>query len=476
MSKMILPDLPGYSAEKLIEICKTNKKIQPTHIRRLGRFLQYFENDIDAVDVPDVSIFRTWIVEVEGVKDNFYTAHTYLHSMSRVFRHLYGTSPFHRALDAGILAFWHEIRPPKHKADYKPKMRKFSLLIEDLPAEWRDALADMEAGIDGVESPAPVSSIAETQKRKICELAKVAVDSGYHISITVETAIAYEKSLLEREKLLAKETIKSSLIHIRDFAAYLGAPEIVLGHLRARTRFHERRAAKSPKLKEQKIMKVPSYTAIFEHAFDLLGQAANTGSKRVAQRCRNHAAALVLFCPFPLRVADTQLRFGENVTYDGEQYQLFVPATSKNGEPFHARVASFFGLFIDELVLQGADKAYLEELRHRAIAQKRLLFENHGGEPVFDMYVSYAWRETYGTGSHIARTKIHDELAVYGLAGVEGALRACSHRSERSAEHYRTRAFTMLAADHVHRTAEQGISDTEWNLFFNTDNYPESTP
>lgn len=468
MPKKPLPDLPGYSAEDLDEICST-KRLQRTDVRRLGRFLEYFEDELDAVDVPDLTIFRNWIVEVEGVDKNLRTAHGYLHAMSRVFRILYGTSPFHRALDAGVLAFWHEIRPPKHKSDYKPKTRKFSLPLEDLPLEWREAIADMEAGIDGIGNPAPAPSIAVSQVQKICELAKVAVDDGFDIAITVQTATAYERNLLERERPVARTTIKSSMVRIRDFASYLGSPEPVMDHLRDRARFHESRAAHDTPRKEQKISLIPSYTEIFEHAFDLLGQAADTGSKRVAQRCRNHAAALVLLCPFPLRVADTQLRFGENVTWDGEQYNLFVPATSKTGEPFHARVASFFELFIDELVLQGADRAYLDELRHRAIAQKRLLFESHGSEPVFDAYVSYAWRETYGTGSHIARTKIHDELAIHGLKGVEGALRACGHRSERSAEHYRTRAFTLLAGDHVRRTAEQGISEDEWGYYFNTD-------
>ena len=218
--------------------------------------------------------------------------------------------------------------------------------------------------------------------------------------------------------------------------------------------------------KETKIEKIPTYTEIFEHAFDMLGQADNMKDRRVAQKLRNHAVALVLMCPFPLRVADTILKFGDNLAWTGETYHLFVPSTSKNSEAFQATLEPFFRLFIDKLVLQGADPEYLEELREKCIVERRLLFESHDGSAPFDTYVSYVWAQVYGTGSHIARAKIHNDLAVFGLKGVEGALKACTHRSSKSAEHYRTKAFQVLAGDHVRRTAAQSITDKEWEEYF----------
>lgn len=466
-SKKPLPRIPEYSTEELEEICVT-KKVPRTNIRRLGRLLSYFEDHLDNAIGPEPAVFRDWIIRIEGVDHNLKTAHAYLHATSRTFRMFYGSSPFLRAMDEATLLLWHEIKPPKDKADHKPKTLTFSLPVNALPANWQEAIEDMGVGNDGIEQHAPAPSLLKTQIRKICELAKICVDGAHDINLTIETVTAYERSLLSRERPLSPTTVKSSIRHIRDFALYLGATEPVADHLRSRVRFHEGRTANALPLKEQKIRKIPTYTEIFEDAFDLLGRANVTNSKRVAQRCRNFATALTLMCPFPLRVADSCLRFGENLTWNGEGYHLLVAATSKTGEPFHARIAPFFGMFIDQLVLQGADSDYLEDLRERAIRQQRLLFENPGSNAVFDGYVSYAWRETYGTGSHIARTKIHDELAIHGLKGVEGALRACGHRSERSAEHYRTRAFTLLAGDHVRKTAEQGISEDEWGKYFDT--------
>jgi len=463
--KKRLPDLPGYPAEDLEMLCDAKTLIR-THVRRLGRFIAYFSDQLDDVKGPDPDVFRDWIVRVEGNTQNLETAYNYLSMVGRTFRALYGETPFLRALDAGIQAFHHEVRPKKHKADHQPKKLTFSLPIDALPHDWQEAVADMEAGVDGIGRPAPASSILKSQIRKICELAKVAVDNDRAIDLTIESAKLYERSLVQRERSLSPTTIKSSIRHLRDFAQYTGAPAPVIAHLQARTRFHESRAAKAMPLKERKIMKIPTYTEIFEHAFDLLGRAEKTTRKRTAQRYRNFAAALTLMCPFPLRVADTCLRFGVNVIWTGEGYQLFIPATSKTGEPFQARIAPFFSIFIDQLILQGSNNEYLDDLRDRATRQRRPLFEGHGSEAVFEGYVSYAWRETYGTGNHITRTKIHDELAIYGLKGVEGALRACGHRSERSAEHYRTRAFTLLAGDHVRSTAEKNISEDEWGRYF----------
>jgi len=113
-----------------------------------------------------------------------------------------------------------EIRPPKDKADYEPKKLVFSLPLEALPEGWQSAIADFEAGIDGIGLNAPAPSIAKTQVRKICEFAKASLDSGHDIEMTVQTATAYEKSLLDRKRPLSPTTIMSAMRHIRDFALY----------------------------------------------------------------------------------------------------------------------------------------------------------------------------------------------------------------------------------------------------------------
>jgi len=64
---------------------------------------------------------------------------------------------------------------------------------------------------------------------------------------------------------------------------------------------------------------------------------------------------------------------------------------------------------------------------------------------------------------------MHDEFARLGSAGVEAALVACGHRSHKSAEHYRTRAFQLLAGEHIKATAADGIDEDEWERYFRMD-------
>ena len=160
------------------------------------------------------------------------------------------------------------------------------------------------------------------------------------------------------------------------------------------------------------------------------------------------------------------MRFGVNITWTGTTYVIFVPATHKNGEPFRATLLPFFRIFVDALVLQGAPTEHLEELREQCLRSRRMLFVNYDGTEPHENYVSYAWRQTFGTGSHIARTKVHDELAVLGPRGVELALAACTHRSAATAEYYRTMAFQMLAGDHVHHVLQEVITEQEWERYF----------
>lgn len=84
-------------------------------------------------------------------------------------------------------------------------------------------------------------------------------------------------------------------------------------------------------------------------------------------------------------------------------------------------------------------------------------------------YVSYVWWKVFGTGNHAARVALHDQFAVFGVAGIEAALHACAQRDPATAQFYRTRAFTLRAGDHVHRALTADITPAEWEEYFKTD-------
>lgn len=372
-------------------------------------------------------------------------------------------SPFLRDLDLVIAnrdsTKGHKIRPPM--------IRIFSVNLEELPESWQAALRDMEDKFPGMDGSLPVPSMITTTRTKLCELAKAAQMVQLPVTLKKEALIAYEQSLLNRERPLSPKTILSSLRQVRGFARYIGAEDEILAHLKERIRFHERRAHNAPAQKEHKILQLPDYSEIFGIALDRLGQAAQTSNPKSAQALRNTAVALTLFCPFPLRVADTQMRFGQEILWTNEGYR-FNLIISKSKRHFTAPILPVFSFFIDQLILQGSHPCHLDDLRKRCFDDKRLLFVNYDDREPYPGYVSQLWHKELGTGSHAARTKLHDAFGQLGARGVDLAMRACDQRSEKTAEAYRTRVFEKLALEKAHADMAGTITDAEWNEFFKT--------
>ncbi|QIE44009.1 hypothetical protein G5B39_18575 (plasmid) [Rhodobacteraceae bacterium SC52] len=346
------------------------------------------------------------------------------------------------------------------------RKRKFSVPESALPGSWQAALADMRLGTPGHAASAPAPSVTDTLCRKVSELAKVTQELDLQMVLTKETAVAYERSLLNRERPLAADTIHSSLVHIHHFSKYLGLDKDLVAYLAGRVRLHASRCQTMTPVKQRKAGLIPSYGEILTLAVRMLEEATHQTNPKFSQKQRNHAAAIALFCPFPLRVADSRLCFGETLFWTGDAYRIHIPATSKNDQIFRATLHPFFGQFVDALILRGVSPDYLEQLREQCLEDRRLLFINSNGTAPHANYVSYAWKMVFGTGSHIARTKIHDELARLGPEGVELALKACTHSSPRTADYYRSKMFDSSAEEYVHKTLEDGITEDEWDRYF----------
>ncbi|TKD17653.1 hypothetical protein FBT96_13145 [Rhodobacter capsulatus] len=375
---------------------------------------------------------------------------------------LFDAHPLLRSLDKVIA-----LRSPGSgvRAPYPARARRMSVHLHELPDALQVAFLHMEAGLVGGNGTVPVPAMIITMRTKVCELAKAAKDVGLSVSMCVETVTAYERSMATREKPLSPKTVLSSMRQIRDFARYIGISPDLEEHLAARLRLHDARSLRSVPQKEAKIAKLPTYSDIFGLALDLLGRAAAMAHPRRAQHLRNAAVALTLLCPFPLRVADTQLRFGDQIRWEGGEYWLRFHV-SKTRRPFNAPVIPVFGFFLDQLILQGAASEHLTRLREDCFARGRALFTNYDDTDVHDRYPSYLWSKYLGTGCHAARTHLHDSFGRLGTRGVELAMAACDHRSERTAEAYRTRAFEMLALEQAQNRITAGIFDAEWQAYF----------
>lgn len=457
--------LPGIPFQEVAAQVSAGE-VKSAGIHFLKGFLEYFEEPFLAgmeLRQEEVHHYAFVVLGYDKTKTGAYHRMTLIRNTYRLF---YEDGPFLRSMSAGIASIWRVYQPRKPRNEWTQMRSRMAAPKNQLPQDWRDALENMSRGFDGIDRAAPSAGFVVSIGQRIRELTRVCSNAGLQPQLDIACITAYERSLLTRRDPLRPATIRASLAQIRDMARYVGTDDEVIEHLTARASYHEKKASKVTPVKETKILKIPSYTEVFEKAFDLLGKSDTTKRLQQAQQFRNHAAALALLVPFPLRLADTRLHFGAHLKWTGQTWRLEIDDTSKTGAPFRATLLPFFRVFVDKLVLQGAAEDYLDELREKAIKDRRALFETHLGEAVAHAYVSKAWSFVYGTGSHIARAKLHGEFAVFGLEGVEAALIACGHRSARSAEHYRTRAFRLLAGDHIRITSAASISDKEWQKYF----------
>ena len=84
---------------------------------------------------------------------------------------------------------------------------------------------------------------------------------------------------------------------------------------------------------------------------------------------------------------------------------------NRNPKPLNLLLERHFNPFIEALILQDNDPAYLDELRGAAIAEHRPLYVRPDGLQCPYGWYGRAWSRHAGTGGHIARTLINDEFA-----------------------------------------------------------------
>lgn len=426
-------------------------ELRTEDVSALDAFLK-FSTDVHS-QIINVDVLRSW--------SRAHSSPDKLSRLKRAFAALFEPSPAHLAIDQVRREVARKYTPPS--GTYRRRARKFSVFPEELPPEWRSALGRMKLGDVGVDAAATAPSYVQTTETKLCEFTRACLGAGEAPNFSVGGLVIYERSLHSRARPLSPRTIKSSLRQLRDFAQYIGASQEVYTHLAGRLRFWGNRITRTPAQKEAKVLALPSYAEIFGIVFDLLGRS-DEGDPLERQKFRNHAVAVALMCAFPLRLADTRLRFGHEILWDGRRYSFNI-LTSKTGAEFQPTLQPIFGWFVDQLVLQGSNSVFLEEMRAEAFRTERHLFVDYSGKPLHAGYVSYAWREVLGTGCHIARSKIHDEFAELGQEGVELAMTACTHRSQKTAEFYRSRAYELLMVRGAHGRIASQISEAEWRKY-----------
>lgn len=315
----------------------------------------------------------------------------------------------------------------KRKLTPRVRLLKNSVPESELPAEWRAAFDDMDAGYDRNGELPPAKGMQSTHIMKMRQLLCSAREASLPDELSPETVRAYARALLARG--LAAATLRASFSAVLKVSRYIGSDATTIALLAELCRIYETKANGSQKQKYAKLQQTGySPVAIFDHAFRLLGGVLPTMSPLEQQAQRNRAAALAIFAVLPIRLTDTRLIFGQTLLWKNGTYVIDTKL-SKNKEAWSTDLEPEFNPFIDALILRGCDPIWLDQMREDCIFQRRSLFITTSGDAVGYNYVSDAWRRELGTGEHIARTILHTFLGIeLDLAGVDMAKAACGQR------------------------------------------------
>ncbi len=266
--------------------------------------------------------------------------------------------------------------------------------------------------------------------------------TGLRDNLSPEAVRVYARDL--RNRGLAPATLRSSIAAVQKFARYVAADTETLDLLADLARLYEAEARNTKSKKFEHLQKTGySPVALIEQAREILQGAEEHNCPRSRHAQRNRAAALALFSVMPVRLADTRFVFGENLFWTGTRYKIETEL-SKSSYTWTTDIDPRLNVFIDALILRGADPAWLGYMREACLSEKRSLFITNDGCPAAYGYVSGCWRREVGTGEHIARTVLHTFMGVQmGQAGTDMAMASCGQRNHTTAQAYQGDALSM---------------------------------
>ena len=305
-----------------------------------------------------------------------------------------------------------------------------------LPENWKDILDLIENGnTEGIPISSGFLPTVETALRTLCYCCE---KLELPFDIDRSTTLALVAELQSRKATSSTIEINVSALH--RFAQVIPSSEAVLNDLSGIARdFHRKRKRDIPK-KFEKLDKIGSVSNILGRATDLLAASRKQRSLELRMAKLNAATALALFTLVPLRVADTNMLWGEQLTHTGVRYRLDL-CTQKCGVEFHGEICDFVSPFLDALLLRGCDERFLSMKRNEALQKQLPLFAHSNGRHISRKCVANYWQRHIKCGPHIARSLVHTELGRMGRDGVEMALSLCAQRDPKTAKFYQGKAM-----------------------------------
>lgn len=339
-------------------------------------------------------------------------------------------------------------RPRIHKGNKRTYQRSVSVAPEDLPAEWREALANMKAGLKGgIDAPAP--SIQTRLTQRLCMFAWSAQRAGRPIDLADEEALqAFYRDLEARSAAKytsgpREATLRNSFEELHRFARYMGAPDTVISSLHFTYELLCIAEGAQDQLKWLKI-EGQSSDVVLAAARDRLARSRTAPSAAERQKLRNEAMALIVGFYVAPRPADFQnFAFGDSVFFDAERGRYsFIYIQQKtnhrSGVPREVHLPPKASPYFDAVILRDAADDLIETLRAKAMHDKRPLTIHDNDEPVAYGWYSRVFKGVIETGGHAMRAiRVSEILAANpNPAGMEMARLTTGHASLHHIEKY----------------------------------------
>jgi hypothetical protein len=343
------------------------------------------------------------------------------------------------------------------------RRRAVSVYPWELPEPWRAALCAAGHGRPGVAAAAPARSILARQVQKLCQLAFSAGQADLPVSLAPATIDRFMQDLQSRLAArpggLRWATLRATAEELHRFARYTGAPEDVVGPLRAAlSKFEGRERLQDPK-KFAALLETGNTTqSVLDTADALLAEAAHAPDLKSRHRLRTAACVLGLFSIAPLRNTSADLVFGETLFWREGAWVIdtaIQKTDAVNPERFTCRLIPEFGTYIDMLLLGDDAPRHLPAMRERALAQKKCLIRHHDGSRPGHKYIPTLFKEFTGTSFTTTRTMLHtDQARRRGLQGTRDTMALAHQRTERIAAKYDAGAVREVATE----TVKQDVS------------------
>lgn len=349
-----------------------------------------------------------------------------------------------------------------HRAEFaaisfasRPRTRRVSVAPEELPQLWQDGLRSLR------DERAFAPSILDRMQQRLCLFAWSARRAGKPVDLASVPALKACYADL-RSRSMERNGGRPRFAYLRStweefdrFAAAIGLPDaarqVISNTLNMLRRCEDGQSAR----KFAKLAGAPDASNLIRLAGEMLDEAGTLQQPHHRHAARNAAAAIALGIAVPARPGDVHAHhiLGRGVFFDPGRAAWrfdYLPGKTRSSipEPLELRLDPFWNRFIDALILQDHDHRWLGELRHMAITRQRPLYINYDGSACSPRWYSRIWAEHVGTGGHIARSLIYDEMADLGEFGLQYARLANHHRSDTIPKKYRGQAAVKKS---IHR-------------------------